>query len=141
MSQHEHSLKGEKIAIIIDDNPRTRNYISAILSNQGIESFEAVNGIEGYKSLCNDKKNAVLPDVILMDIYMPSMDGLEATKMIKECKLCQSIPIILFSSDHTKLDRINKETLGVDEVLHSPFKANELLEKISKVISKYKNCK
>ena len=134
MSQHEISLEHKEI-LVIEDNPSTIKFVSIVLSGKGAKVSKAKSGKEALENLCCHPQGIRSPDAILLDIYMDDMDGIIVYKHIKECKSCNSIPIILFSSDHAKLDGIYKLHLEEEELLYMPFTPDDLLKIIAKVIN------
>jgi len=127
--KNDSRLANKKI-LIVDDSPEIRNVVSAVLTYGGARVYKAGNGKEALELLASSKTDAVL-----MDIHMPVMDGITASKVIKNCEKFQTKPIILFSSNHLKLENYTEDSLRVESSLAKPFGATELLEKVIEVIS------
>ncbi|MFA6383119.1 MAG: response regulator [Parcubacteria group bacterium] len=122
--------KKEKIMIVEDDSFVMDIYRTK-LEQENFEVIEAVNGVEAIKKLQN-----IEPNLILLDIIMPFMDGLEVLKKIKEDERLKNIPVILLTNLSQK-DEVTKGLgLGAnDYLIKSHFTPSEVLEKIKKYIS------
>ena len=96
-----------------------------MLTNSGFEVVEAANGIDGVRVA---KK--LLPDLILMDIQLPGIDGYEATRQIKAEANLSSIPIIVVTSYALSGDDKKAYNAGCDDYMAKPFSPRKLLEKV-----------
>ncbi len=114
--------------LLAEDNQINRQLISVLLENQNINITEAVNGKEVLELLKNKK-----PDLILMDIQMPVLDGYEATKIIKKDARFKDIPVIALTA-HAIKDVIAKYHTIFDDYLTKPINREDLLKSISKFI-------
>lgn len=95
------------------------------LQGEGYEVFTATNGEEGVAKAAEEK-----PDLILMDIVMPKMNGLDACKKIREMEATKNIPVIMLT---TRSDEENVETAftnGCNDFITKPFNSHELLAKV-----------
>lgn len=128
-TQHIKAVKRKKglTALIVDDLPINRSMARIILERNNFKIHEAKNGKEAL-----DRYHKLKPDVVLMDICMPVMNGIEAMKQIRELnKKDNAIPIIAYTSgehDESKSELIDQ---GFSDYLLKPFKEKELFEKIS----------
>ncbi|MBF0320359.1 MAG: response regulator [Nitrospirae bacterium] len=113
--------------LLVDDNNVNRLVASAILTRRGYHVTEAVNGENAVA-----QANEVMFDLILMDVQMPVMDGLEATKIIKSSEATRNIPIIAMTAHALKGDRERCIEAGMDDYLTKPIRANELIHIIVK---------
>ncbi|RQO65275.1 histidine kinase [Pedobacter sp. KBW06] len=122
-------LKG-KLILVTDDNEINRLLASTILQAYGAEILEAVNGLEAIEKVMNCD-----PDLILMDIQMPVMDGMEAIKEIRR-RLTKKTPAIALTALALKGD--NKKCLeaGFDDYLSKPFEETQLLHIVSAWLGK-----
>jgi DNA-binding response OmpR family regulator len=117
--------------IIADDELRLRKVVALHLKRSGIDVIEVSNGKDAL-SLAKDKK----PDVIILDVMMPELNGLDALKELKSDKELKDIPVIMLSAKAGGED-INKGLeLGADAYLTKPFSPKQLLEEINKVFTK-----
>jgi len=116
-------LRGKNI-MIVDDDSRNIFTLSSVLQELGAETFSALNGEDAIELLLN--QNADI-DIILMDIMMPIMDGLEAMKIIKKDKRFQNIPIIAVTAKTMKQDKDMCFEAGADDYLAKPIDQNALI--------------
>jgi twitching motility two-component system response regulator PilH len=106
--------------LIVDDSLFQRRIISAPLKSEGYEVIEAVNGRDGLV-----KRETQKPDLILLDILMPEMDGFEVLKELQAKN--NTIPIIMLTSDVQNTTRDECLLLGAKAFVNKPVKAEELL--------------
>ena len=111
--------------LIVDDNPNNVQLLNAVMSMRGFDVMVAKNGLQALEIVKNE-----LPDLILLDIMMPVMDGFEACRKLKECPETKNIPII-FLTAKSHIDDIMKgfELGGVDYIT-KPFSSNELVARV-----------
>ncbi|HRY62234.1 MAG TPA: response regulator [Candidatus Paceibacterota bacterium] len=117
--------------LIVEDDPLLVEMVKAKLKKDGYEVFSAFNGEEG---LCRVKE--CFPDVIILDINMPIMNGFELLKILKKDNVFQKIPVILFSSTGDKEDNLEMgKRLGASGFLvKSQLSLNDIPAKIKEVI-------
>lgn len=108
--------------LIIDDDNDIRNLISVYLENEGMETFKAVDAFEGLELL-----KLIDVDLIVLDIMMPKMNGIQACLKIREEK---SMPIIMLSAKSEDIDKIQGLTSGADDYLSKPFNPLELIARV-----------
>src|SRR5882762_3106104 len=116
--------------LVIEDYSDTRELLSTLLHTNGYNVVEAEDGIEGIL-----KAGWLYPDLILMDLSLPEMDGVEAAARIHAQAKLSRIPIFVLSAYLT--DEVEKDVrrAGVVEIFQKPFDANKLLERISAALS------
>ena len=114
-----------KTILVVEDALLNIKLIQEILTYRGDTVFEAANGREGI-DLAIEKK----PDLILMDIQMPVMDGMEATQLIKANPATRHIPIVALTGYAMDGDKKRMLEAGCDGYLSKPFKIKELLQAI-----------
>ena len=114
--------------LVVDDDPADRRYVIKILDKR-YTVIEANNGKEAVNLAKSHK-----PDIILMDIMMPQGDGFTACANIRANKDTQSIPIVMLTGVGHKLNRQWAETIGAKGYIVKPFKPQELLDTISKLL-------
>jgi two-component system cell cycle response regulator DivK len=114
-----------KTILIVEDEPRNLKLLRDLLLRFGYEILEASDGEQGVKS-AGEK----MPDLILMDIMMPKMDGLEATRIIKADTKTKHIPIIALTSYAMKGDREKTIEAGCDGYIAKPIDIKEVLKTI-----------
>ena len=108
--------------LIVDDEKNIVDILKFNLEKSGFETVEAYDGAEGV-----DKAYSENPDLILLDIMLPKMDGFEACKKIRE-KL--SVPIIMLTAREEEVDKILGLELGADDYITKPFSVRELMARI-----------
>ena len=112
--------------LIVEDNEMNRDMLSRRLLKKGFEIIIAVDGAEGVKKTINEK-----PDLILMDMSLPVMDGWEATKNLKANNETARIPIIALTAHAMAQDKEKALAAGCDDYDTKPIDLNRLLSKIS----------
>jgi two-component system KDP operon response regulator KdpE len=110
------------LILLIEDEPQVRRFLRASLQSEGYRLVEAETGQEGLKmaATCN-------PELVLLDLGLPDLDGLEVIKKLREWS---SLPIIILSARGQDQDKIRALDLGADDYLTKPFSAGELLARI-----------
>ena len=116
------------LVLLIEDNAELRNYIKEILHLR-FHTIDAVNGEEGVGMA---KKH--VPDLIISDLMMPKMDGLQVCRLLKEEMLTCHIPIILLTAKSSKEDKIEGLKSLADDYLTKPFDTDELLIRLENLI-------
>jgi len=124
----DNSLAGKNI-LIVDDDSKNIFTLSALLQNIGAEIYTSMNGEEALELL---HKNNCNIDVVLMDIMMPIMNGIEAIKAIRECNHCKNVPIIAITAKVSKEDEKICYDAGADDYVPKPIDDNLLISKIIK---------
>jgi len=119
----------KKKILVVDDAEFNRDLIVQLLGDE-YEVLEAVDGGEGVRRAEQEK-----PDLILMDLGMPVMDGWEATRKIKANSELRHIPIIAVTSHAMVGDEIQAREAGCDDYVPKPIDENELIRKIKKFLS------
>ena len=115
--------------LIIEDEISIRTIIKKYLSKNGISCLEAQDGKEGLDIF---KKNKSLIDLIIMDVMMPEMDGIECTAEIRKLS---DVPIIILTAKDTDEDEINGLEVGANDFVKKPFNLNVLLLRIKKLVN------
>ena len=111
--------------LVVDDSRELRTVLSAQLKKLGFEVKVAVDGEDGIRNAREFK-----PDLIIMDIMMPKLDGLKATKQMREDPKLAHTPIILLSALGEEQDVVEGIEAGADEYLVKPFRQGELAAKV-----------
>ena len=121
----------EKVILIVEDDPKNLKLFRDLIQVSGYTTLEATDGKQGVE-LAREKK----PDLILMDIQMPVMDGLEATKLLKNDDVTKDIPIVALTAYAMQGDEEKMREAGFDGYISKPIDVKGFLKKISEVISK-----
>ena len=114
-----------KRILIVEDQEDNRMIMRDVLSAAGYELIEAVNGKDGVSRAQSDR-----PDLILMDIQMPVLDGYEATRQIKADPNLKSTPIIAVTSYALSGDEAKARAAGCDGYVSKPFSPRQLLARV-----------
>lgn len=114
-----------KRILIVEDQPDNRRIIRDLVSSTGYELIEAVTGEEGF-ALASSRR----PDLILMDMQLPGLDGYETTRRIKARADLALIPVIAVTSYALSGDEIKAREAGADGYVAKPFRPRELLAMI-----------
>lgn len=114
-----------KRILIIEDQDDNRAIMRDLLNTAGYKLIEAVDGEEGIKLAQSER-----PDLILMDIQLPILDGYEATRRIRALPELKSIPIIAVTSYALSGDDVKARAAGCDSYVAKPFSPRELLAKV-----------
>jgi DNA-binding response OmpR family regulator len=118
-----------KKLLVVDDKSSISNLLVQFLSNQySVETKE--DGLEALTWL----QQGNIPDVVITDLQMPNMDGVELIKRMKESGYFKNIPIIVLSSKDSSADRVQCLKLGADDYVVKPFNPEELSIRIEKVL-------
>jgi len=123
----------EKI-LIVDDDPETLRLINLMLSRQGYIILTAQSGLETIERLKRD-----LPDLIVLDVMMPDMDGYQVTRQVRSDPNLSDTPILMFSAKGQVDDKIAGYDAGADEYLTKPIHPAELIARIKALLARSRN--
>jgi DNA-binding response OmpR family regulator len=115
--------------LFIDDNPLDRALISSLLSKHDFHVLLAVDGIIGMK-MAQDEK----PDLILLDILLPHISGIELCKKMKQDPSIQEIPVVFYTSLDTPKDLINYASYGAQDYIPKTLPPEELIAEINSIL-------
>jgi CheY-like chemotaxis protein len=115
--------------LLVEDNEMNRDMLSRRLSRRGYQVLIAVNGEQGIATA-----QAELPDLILMDMSLPVLDGWEATRQLKAAAETSAIPIIALTAHAMSGDREKCFAAGCDEYDTKPVEFRRLMEKIARFL-------
>lgn len=119
-----------KKIFIIEDDKFLRDLMSEKLSSQGFEVFSAINGEEGIKKIQETK-----PDLLLLDLILPGMDGFEVLSKIKKIPEISKLPVVVLSNLGQKEDIERGLNLGaVDYLIKAHFTPKEIIEKVKSIL-------
>jgi len=120
----------KEVILVVDDEKEIRDLIGIYLLNDGYSIIKAANGAEALKVIKDENV-----DLIILDIMMPIMDGMEACMKIREEK---NMPIIMLSAKSEDMDKIMGLTTGADDYVSKPFNPLELLARVKSQLRRYK---
>ena len=115
--------------LIVDDSPSESSCFKEILMRHGYEVLEASNGADGVTLA-----KAELPDLVLMDVVMPGMNGFQATRQICRGQDTQHIPVVIVSTKDQETDRIWGERQGARDYLLKPVDEKQLIDVIQQLV-------
>ncbi len=115
-----------KRILVVDDEPRMIGFIRMNLELEGYQVVEAHNGIQALDSV-----RTQLPDVILLDVMMPELDGFETLRMLREFS---TIPVIMLTAKGEENDKVLGLELGADDYVTKPFGPRELSSRVKAVL-------
>jgi len=116
--------------LLVDDDESTRRICGKVLGKQGYRIFEANNGVEACR-----KATSETPDLILLDIMMPRMDGFEALELLKVNPVTASIPVIMLTSRDMNYDITLAVEQGVSGYITKPVTPDDLLDSVRRVLN------
>jgi two-component system KDP operon response regulator KdpE len=120
------NLRDGKVILVVDDEPRIISMIRMNLELEGHRVIEAHNGIDALEQI-----RTKLPDLVLLDVMMPELDGFETLKMLREFS---SIPVIMLTAKGEENDKVYGLELGADDYVTKPFAPRELSSRIKAVL-------
>ncbi len=118
--------------LIIDDEPSARQTMEMLLMREGYQLSFAADAYEALAHL--DDEDEIPPDVILLDVMMPGMDGFELCQRLKQNPNYQHIPIILVTALDSKQDLARGLEAGADDFLHKPYHGLELRARVRSML-------
>ena len=118
-----------KVVLVIEDQEDNRRIMRDLLTTKGYDVIESVDGLDGVKTAETRR-----PDLILMDIQLPGIDGYEATRRIKANPEIRGTPIIVVTSYALSGDDVKAFQAGCDAYMAKPFSPRELLAKVREYI-------
>jgi DNA-binding response OmpR family regulator len=119
--------------LVVDDEPEAVELIEFNLKQAGFGSISAGDGAEALK-----KARSLEPALIVLDLMMPEMDGLEVCRILRRDPATASIPIIMLTAKAAEMDRIVGLELGADDYLTKPFSPRELVLRIKRILQRGK---
>jgi two-component system KDP operon response regulator KdpE len=120
------STTGEKLILVVDDEAKMIRFVRMNLELEGFRVTEAGNGLEALDHVRDD-----LPDLVLLDVMMPEMDGFETLERLREIS---TVPVIMLTVRGEEEDRIRGLELGADDYVTKPFSPRELVSRIRAVL-------
>jgi DNA-binding response OmpR family regulator len=119
------------LILVVDDEPLYQRLLKVNLEQEGYEVATAGNGEEAVEMVSSRK-----PDLVIMDVMMPKLDGLSATERIRQFS---SIPIIVLTARGEEQDRVRGLNMGADDYVVKPFSATELVARVRAVLRRADN--
>jgi len=117
--------------LVVDDEPDAVELIDFNLKSAGFDVITAEDGAAALK-----KARATMPDLILLDLMLPEVDGTEVCKILRRDSATSSIPIIMLTAKATELDRVLGLELGADDYVTKPFSPRELVLRVKNLLNR-----
>ena len=125
-------MANKRRILCIEDEPEMIDLIRLILERKGFEVLGAVGGQEGIESIRREK-----PDLILLDLMMPDVDGWEVYRQMKADEALQHIPVVVVTAKAQSIDKVlGLHIAKVDDYVTKPFGPSDLLESVERVLQK-----
>lgn len=118
------------VVLVVDDEPHIVRLVSFALSNHGYEVLEACDALEGIELASRHR-----PDLVLMDVMMPAVSGLEAVKRLKEDPATADIPVVMLSARSQSYEQQAGLEAGALAYICKPFTPKELVQRVSEIIA------
>ena len=112
----------DPVVVLIEDEAQIRRFLRATLTGQGYRLFEATTGADGLVEVASRQ-----PDVVIVDLGLPDLDGLEVIRRLREWS---AVPVIVLSARGQERDKVTALDAGADDYVSKPFGAEELLARI-----------
>jgi len=118
--------------VCVEDEPEMIDLIQLILNRKGFEVIGARGGAEGLNTIRSEK-----PDLVLLDLMMPEMDGWQVYQQLKADEETADIPVIVVTAKAQNIDKVlGLHIAKVDDYISKPFSLQELVDRVEKVLSK-----
>lgn len=117
----------------VEDDTSIRDIVIYTLKSMGMEAKGFVDGSSFFKALETE-----LPDLIMLDVMLPDMDGIEILKKLKSNKRTNELPVIMATARSAEIEKIQALDLGADDYLSKPFSMLEMVARIKAVMRRYK---
>lgn len=124
------STDDRPLVMVVDDSPTVRKLVSLTLERRGYRVISAFDGVAAIKEL-----GSCRPDLILLDINMPRLDGYRLCKLIKKHEATQEIPVVMLSGKDGMFDKLRGRLVGCSDYITKPFEADALTQKVSKYLT------
>ncbi|MBN1815179.1 MAG: response regulator transcription factor [Anaerolineae bacterium] len=115
-----------KLILVVDDEPRMTRFIRMNLELEDFRVIETHNGVEAL-----DKVRTSLPDLVILDVMMPELDGFETLEVLREVS---NVPVIMLTVRADEEDKVRGLELGADDYVTKPFGARELVSRVKAVL-------
>ncbi|MEE9224072.1 MAG: response regulator [Thermoplasmata archaeon] len=122
----------KKKIVVVDDEQNILDLVGMILEAEGFSVSKALNGTEGIRMAQEEH-----PDLVLLDIMMPEMDGWVVYRKLKEDSKTKDIPVAMLTVKAQTIDKeMALDVIGVEDYITKPFTPDELVERVQKLVTK-----
>jgi len=118
-----------ELILIVEDNEKNMKLARDVLQSRGYTTLEAVTGEDGVRAAVEKK-----PDLVLMDIQLPGINGIEALRRVRADPDCAGIPIVAFTASVMSADRSQITEAGFDGFIGKPINLKEFLDTVKRVL-------
>ena len=115
--------------LIVEDEANIRQLVRYNLEKEGFQVMEAADGLQGLRTAQKEK-----PDLVLLDLMLPGMDGLEVCRTLKGAPATSALPIIMLTAKSEEIDKVIGLELGADDYMTKPFSPRELVARVKAVL-------
>jgi twitching motility two-component system response regulator PilG len=120
----------EPVVLVVDDSPTVRKIVQITLQRERIRVVTAADGLSALAAVADE-----LPDLILLDIMLPKMDGYNICQVVRRNMAYRDLPIIMLSGKDGLFDRMRGKLAGSTEYITKPFDSNELMQTVRRHLS------
>jgi twitching motility two-component system response regulator PilG len=120
----------KRTILVVDDSPTVRKLVTMTMEKQGFRVVDAADGQAAVERI----RTGGVPDLILLDITMPGMDGYQVCRLIRQCPETQKVPVIMLSGKDGFFDKIRGRMAGSTEYITKPFKPEVVLQVVQKYV-------
>ena len=124
----------EKKILIIEDDPATSRLVDYSLRHEGYQVFTASNGLDGIRKAHNEA-----PDLIILDVMLPGMDGFEICHRLRSEPDTAGLPILMFSAKAQEIDKDTGLKVGADDYLSKPAAPADIISHVEALLAKKKH--
>jgi two-component system KDP operon response regulator KdpE len=124
-----NKTESHPLVLIVDDEPRIIRFVQINLEMEGFRVIEAGNGLQAL-----DQVREKMPDIVLLDVMMPEMDGFETLRMIRELS---TVPVIMLTVRSSEDDKVRGLDLGADDYITKPFSPRVLVSRVRAVLRRF----
>jgi DNA-binding response OmpR family regulator len=117
--------------LVVDDEPMTRNMLRMILSYAGHEIYEAEDGLDALQKI-----EQYSPDLVILDVMMPNMDGIDVCKALRKNEKTSNLPVVMLSARTNPADVEAGLAAGANKYLTKPISRKQLLEEVQELLMK-----
>ena len=118
--------------LIIEDEKDIVQALEYNLKKEGLEIHKAYDGLQGLR-----KATEIIPDLIILDLMLPGLDGLEVCRKIKKDPQTENIPVIMLTAKGTETDKVVGLEVGADDYITKPFSMRELIARVKAILKRY----
>jgi DNA-binding response OmpR family regulator len=125
------NTEAHPLVLVVDDEPRIIRFVRINLEMEGFRVIEAADGLAAIQQV-----REKMPDIVLLDVMMPEMDGFETLRMIREIS---SVPVIMLTVRSSEEDKVRGLDLGADDYITKPFSPRELISRARAVLRRFQS--